>query len=196
MSEKSSKMAKQLKEARKSRGLTQEQVAEALKVSVGTISGYERGYRRPDPDMIVQLADLYDVSTDYILGRHTVTQTNVFGQKIKEMRISKELTPDALSKSLDISSDILTSYEAGTRTPDLYIAEKLATYFGVSVDYLLGRTDNPKGILKDPPNLDIEYILKNNLVTFNGDVLTEEEKEDVLSFIRHVLRRERSEEKK
>lgn len=195
MSEKSSKMAKQLKEVRKSRGLTQEQVAEALRVSVGTISGYERGYRRPDPDMIVQLADLYDVSTDYILGRHTITQTNVFGQKIREMRISKELTPDALSKSLDISSDILTSYEAGTRTPDLYIAEKLATYFGVSVDYLLGRTNNSKGILKDASNLDIEYILMNNLVTFNGDVLTEEEKEDVLNFIRHVLRRERSEEK-
>ena len=63
------KFAINLKLAREKRGLTQEQVADALNISIGTISGYERAYRKPDPEMICKLADLYSVSTDWLLGR-------------------------------------------------------------------------------------------------------------------------------
>ena len=58
-----------LKELRKSRGWKQDRVADDLCISIGTLSGYERGYRRPDAEMLRKLADYYDTSTDYILGR-------------------------------------------------------------------------------------------------------------------------------
>lgn len=50
-------------------GWTQEQVSLKLNISIGTLSGYERGYRSPNPEMLARLASLYDTSTDYLLGR-------------------------------------------------------------------------------------------------------------------------------
>lgn len=61
-------LAERLKSSRESCGLTQEQVAEKLSISIGTLSGYERGYRKPNPEMIAELAKLYNVQTDYLLG--------------------------------------------------------------------------------------------------------------------------------
>jgi transcriptional regulator with XRE-family HTH domain len=63
------KLADNLKISRHKAGLTQEQVANKLGLSIGTISGYERGYRKPDPDTLNNLADLYNVTTDFLLGR-------------------------------------------------------------------------------------------------------------------------------
>lgn len=49
--------------------MTQIQVAEKLGVSDGTYKNYEQGKREPNGDKIVALANLFDVSTDYLLGR-------------------------------------------------------------------------------------------------------------------------------
>jgi transcriptional regulator with XRE-family HTH domain len=68
------KLADNLKSSRNKAGLTQEQVANKLGLSIGTISGYERGYRRPDPDILKKLADLYNVATDFLLGREPKEQ--------------------------------------------------------------------------------------------------------------------------
>lgn len=62
-----SMLAGKLKTSRKKAGLTQEQVANALGLSIGAISGYERGYRKPDPELLKRIADLYGVTTDYLL---------------------------------------------------------------------------------------------------------------------------------
>lgn len=62
-------LSNRLKSTRERRGLTQEQVSEKINVEIGTLSGYERAYRKPSPDMLLKLADLYGVSTDYLLGR-------------------------------------------------------------------------------------------------------------------------------
>ena len=54
-------------ELRKSKKLTQEQMAEKLGVHRGTYANYERGHRQPDYDTLVQISDFFDVSTDYLL---------------------------------------------------------------------------------------------------------------------------------
>jgi len=59
-----------LKQARENKGFTQQVVADKLDVSNGAISGYERGYRDPDTDMLNKLADLYEVSLDWLSGRN------------------------------------------------------------------------------------------------------------------------------
>lgn len=61
-------LAKRLKELRDKSGWLQKDVADKLNVRSNTLSGYESGTRSPDPDMIVKLAELYQVSTDYLLG--------------------------------------------------------------------------------------------------------------------------------
>ena len=56
-------------ELRQDRGLTQKQLGKILSVSTGTISNYENGVHYPDLDKLVALADYFQVSTDYLLGR-------------------------------------------------------------------------------------------------------------------------------
>lgn len=57
-----------LKELRKNKNLTQEQVAKRLNMHKSTIFNYESNYRKSSTDVIVQLAIFYNVTTDYLLG--------------------------------------------------------------------------------------------------------------------------------
>ncbi len=54
---------------RKEKGYLQKDVADRLHLTVATISNYEKNVRMPNLETLVKLADLYDVSTDYLLQR-------------------------------------------------------------------------------------------------------------------------------
>ena len=58
-----------LKRARENTGLTQSQVADMLGISDGTYKNYEQGKREPNNTLLLKIADLYGVTTDYLLGR-------------------------------------------------------------------------------------------------------------------------------
>ena len=58
-----------LKQLRQHHKLGTEQVAEAIGISGSAYRNYERGERTPDYDKIVKIADFYNVTTDYLLGR-------------------------------------------------------------------------------------------------------------------------------
>lgn len=58
-----------LAELRQDRKMTQEDLAKILYVTSGTISNYENGVHLPDIDKLLNLADFFDVTTDYLLGR-------------------------------------------------------------------------------------------------------------------------------
>ena len=64
------KLPETLKRLREQKGVYLKEVAPVLGVSVGTVSNYEHGVHAPDPDTLMQLADYYDVSIDYLIG-HT-----------------------------------------------------------------------------------------------------------------------------
>ena len=58
-----------LKKAREAANLTQVQAAKKLGISDGTYKNYEQGKREPSNKMLVKIANLYNVPTDYLLGR-------------------------------------------------------------------------------------------------------------------------------
>lgn len=58
-----------LKKLRLEKKITQSQLAEKINVTNVSISGYESGNRSPDTDTLQSLADYFEVSTDYLLGR-------------------------------------------------------------------------------------------------------------------------------
>lgn len=64
-------LSDRIKWLRKTRGLSQLNLAEALNVSQATIASYETGARRPDWEMIIRLADYFNVSIDYLAERTT-----------------------------------------------------------------------------------------------------------------------------
>ena len=62
------KLGERLKELRKQQGLTQVQVSERLGLSKAVISSYEVASRHPSYDILIKMAALYGVTTDYLLG--------------------------------------------------------------------------------------------------------------------------------
>ncbi|WP_052263141.1 helix-turn-helix domain-containing protein [Clostridium tyrobutyricum] len=65
----------------------------------------------------------------------------MFGDRLKELRESKNLKQSELANELGIGRTTLSHYELNNRQPDFNTLEKIANYFDVSIDYLVGRTD-------------------------------------------------------
>lgn len=64
--------SEKLKQLRKEKGLTQEELALAISKNRSTIAGYETERKEPDHETLRKLADYFDVSIDYLLGRTIV----------------------------------------------------------------------------------------------------------------------------
>ncbi len=65
---------------RKERGYSQKKVAEDLGVSQALLSHYERGLRQCGLDFVVRVADYYEVSCDYLLGRTPRKTESLFAE--------------------------------------------------------------------------------------------------------------------
>ena len=60
--------------------------------------------------------------------------------RIRELREDRDLRQSDLAKETGIDQRTISNYETGKSNPDSYALIKLADYFGVSIDYLVGRT--------------------------------------------------------
>ena len=65
-------------------------------------------------------------------------------ERLKELRIKRHISQVKLAMDLNMNQNSISRYENGEREADYETLIAFADYFGVSVDYLLGRTDNPK----------------------------------------------------
>lgn len=71
---------------------------------------------------------------------------------LRELRTQKGLTQAELSKALQVSASSIGMYEQGRREPDNETLGRIANFFHVSTDYLLGRTDEPHTTVKGAPS--------------------------------------------
>ena len=82
-------------------------------------------------------------------------QENIIGYRIKLLREKSKLSQAKLATALgDVKQPVLARYELGSIMPSYPVLVKIADYFDVSTDYLLGRTDNPEGKLYGQPKLE------------------------------------------
>ncbi|MFA5450185.1 MAG: helix-turn-helix transcriptional regulator [Clostridia bacterium] len=65
----------------------------------------------------------------------------IFNERLKELRIEKNLSQVALAKHLKVSQRSISSWETGFREPDFQTLNAIAKFFEVSTDYLLGLED-------------------------------------------------------
>ncbi|MEC1177307.1 helix-turn-helix transcriptional regulator [Metasolibacillus meyeri] len=84
-----------LKALRIKKNLTQKQLAEKINVTNVSVSGYESGNRTPDTDTLQLIADFFEVSTDYLLGRSNHPQLTAE----KDLEVDAEV--DELMKILE-----------------------------------------------------------------------------------------------
>ena len=64
--------------------------------------------------------------------------------RLKEIRERKKLTQLKVALDLNMSQNTVSRYESGVREPGIAELVKFADYYGVSVDYILERTDVPE----------------------------------------------------
>ena len=64
--------------------------------------------------------------------------------RLKELRVKKEKTQLQVQMETGIEQALLSKYENGVRVPPTETLMILADYYDVSMDYIMGRTDNPK----------------------------------------------------
>lgn len=75
-----------------------------------------------------------------------------FKERIKELRKSRHLSQRELADALHLSSSSVAMYETGKRQPDFESLERIADYFNVDMDYLLGRKDTTHKIVEVRPD--------------------------------------------
>lgn len=68
---------------------------------------------------------------------------SILSDKLKELRKKRQVYQKDVASILGIDRTTYVKYERGQSDPDSTTLKKLADYFGVTADYLLGRTDNP-----------------------------------------------------
>lgn len=64
-----------------------------------------------------------------------------YSNRIKELRIAKQMNQEQLAEMLDVTKQAVSQYERGSRKPSIPILESLCDIFNVSADYLLGKDD-------------------------------------------------------
>lgn len=85
---------------------------------------------------------------------------NILGERLKKLRMQKEKLQKDIANYLSITTSAYGYYEKGERQPNPEMLLKLAEYFNVTTDYLLGRTDIPNNdFIKDIDS----KITENNL---------------------------------
>ena len=74
-----------------------------------------------------------------------MTERN-FGEIEKELRLRRGLTIDDVAYGVGISKAAVSRYESGDREPAFHLIKYFCLFYNVSSDYLLGLTDDPKGV--------------------------------------------------
>ena len=65
----------------------------------------------------------------------------LFPERLKDLRLEKNVTQRAIAAYLNITDTAYGFYEQGKNYPNMEVLLKIADYFGVSLDYLMGRDD-------------------------------------------------------
>jgi len=93
----------------------------------------------------------------------------LLGNRIRERREHKSLLQKDVANYIGISQQAVARWEKGETEPDSETLVKLAELFGCSVDYLLGRTDNPHPL--DPEIKDMPLAFYGNTEGLNIEEL-------------------------
>lgn len=95
-----------------------------------------------------------------------------FGEKLKQLRGKK--TQDEVAKSIGISRARYSHYENERTEPDIELIQRIAEYYKVTTDYLLGRSENKYWELNEKDEKDIQKKLE--------EIIEDMSKADALSF--------------
>lgn len=108
----------------------------------------------------------------------------MFNERLKKLRNSQGISQVEFAKRFNISTGTIGNWEVGKREPDFETIKRIADYFDVSVDYLLGRTDYPHSEKKEPAELttdSVMYELKKRGLYDKLNAMSDDDRQAVLA---------------
>lgn len=121
-----------------------------------------------------------------------------FGDRLRTLRKSKDLSQLEFAKLLKLSKSSVNMYERGEREPGIETLERIADYFNVDLDYLLGKSDftnkyewlsnsaSGMSIANLIPMPDMKKIPLIGAIACGAPILAEEHIEDYISIPKHI----------
>ena len=91
-----------IKDIRLRKGLTQADVAAALGVSSVVYSRYETGKRQPSIDVLIQMADIFGVTVDFLLGRQDIEDSTLSDYELQLLIASRKADERAKQDALNM----------------------------------------------------------------------------------------------
>lgn len=160
-----------IKELRVGKKLSQEQLADMLGTTKQAISNYERGVRKPDIPTIEALCDIFNVSSDYLLGKENVTVRLVGKEGIKKLESPRGVRIPVFDRvAAGIPIDAIEDVIDWEEIPDALA--KTGEYFGLRIkgDSMTPRiVEGDIVIVRQQPDAESGDIV---IVRINGDTAT------------------------
>ena len=144
------KFHEKIKMLRKKKGLTQKSLSNMLNISQGAYAQWENGKREPNFEKLSMLACIFDVSIDFLLSEYLEIsketylklkeeKKNLFSVRLKELRLQHGFSQEELVEQIGVKRNTYSDWETGKCKPNYEKLEKIADFFGVSLDWLFGR---------------------------------------------------------
>lgn len=139
-------LGNRITELRKACDMSQKELGEKLGVSASAIGMYEQGRREPNKAMMIAIAKLFGVTTDYLLGaegdtmgtEETINEiTQRVGRNIRSIREQAGLSQDEFAEGFNVKQPTVANWETGKRQPDLNMLIQIAHFGGTSLDELV-----------------------------------------------------------
>lgn len=159
--------SERIRELRKMRGMSQQDLANKLDLNKVAISQYERGVRRPSIDIVSALCDIFNVSSDFLLGEDDMTIRIVNTDEIKKLDSPRRipvLGRVAAGIPIDAIEDIIDWEEIAEDAP--------GEYFGLKIkgDSMMPRiVEGDVVIVHSQPDAESGDVV---IVQINGDTAT------------------------
>ena len=90
-------------------------------------------------DTAFKIAQYFNVTLDFLLGKTEEEDPTMFRIRLKELREKAGYSQYSFAEKFGVSQSTVENWEAGAREPNFDTMQRLADFFGVSVNYLLGR---------------------------------------------------------
>ncbi|KZU69523.1 helix-turn-helix domain-containing protein [Lactiplantibacillus plantarum] len=114
----------------------------------------------------------------------------MIAKRIKELRNLKRISQRELSEKLSVSQQTVGSWETGRSEPNTEMIKKLARFFDVSTDYLLGnneKTHKSPDWATEADRIDLDKLLQSNTpMGYGGMSMAPEDKEKVRNVIEGI----------
>lgn len=186
-------LGERLRMERERRDWSQQNVAKMVEKTNAVISHYERNTRTPDPETLRNLAEIYDVTSDYLLGLEKLPmnnpseeQVNTFKVRLRELRVKSGLSYEQLANLINESVGYIDYLENETKKlPNVNILFQLAQVLDTSIDYISGYGIDGGERLENLIELD-KFLVKKE-VLFDGVKLSDKSREKALNVLKVIF---------